>query len=85
MYHFYRFNTAGGRINAIGGIVMKYIREAIQRTEYKFDTTAAHFTRRHPCISLLCTFIGVPVFVLGAVYALASAVVYPIAWVCGWM
>lgn len=64
---------------------MTQIRKLIQRAENRFDTTAARFARRHPCISLLCTFIGIPVFILGAVYALASAVVCPIAWACGWM
>lgn len=64
---------------------MTHIRESIQRTECEFDTAAAHFTRRHPCLSLLCTFIGVPIFIIGAVYILASVVIYPIAWACGWM
>lgn len=64
---------------------MTYIRETIRRAGYRFDTTAARFTRRHPYIALLCTFIGVPVFILGAVCILASAVVCPIAWVSGWM
>lgn len=85
LYHFYRFNTAGDRIDAIGGTVMTHIRESMQRAENRFDATAAHFARRHPCISLLCTFIGIPAFILGAVYALASVVVCPVAWVCGWM
>ena len=64
---------------------MKYIRETIRRAEYRFDTTAARFARRHPRIALFCTFIGVPFLILGAVCVLASAVVCPIAWVNGWM
>ena len=46
---------------------MTHIRESIQRTECEFDTAAAHFTRRHPCLSLLCTFIGVTIIIIGAV------------------
>ena len=39
-YHFYRFNTAGDRIDAIGGTVMTQFRKSIQRAENRFDTTA---------------------------------------------
>mgnify|MGYP000137483207 CR=1 FL=1 len=45
---------------------MKYIREMIRRAEYRFDTTAARFARRHPCIALFLHFYRGTVFYSGS-------------------
>lgn len=45
----------------------------------------AHFACRHPLVAGICTAIVMPVVLVLAVALFTAAVVFPVAWICGWL
>lgn len=43
------------------------------------------FINVHPYLAFICTFVGIPTFMVAAVFAFTAIVTYPIAFICGWL
>lgn len=64
---------------------MKRIKKAVRLFEDKFDRKAAWLAYHHPYLAFAGAFIGMPVFVLTAVFAGTMAVMLPLSLLFGWM
>lgn len=62
---------------------MKVILKSIQNFEDKFDRSAELFAFHHPYLAFLAIFIGMPIFVLIAVFISTVAITFPIAYIFG--
>ena len=70
-------------LNRKEGYKMIKILKSIQKTELKFDTEAERFFSRHPFLGYLTAFIIMPLFILAAVFACTTAVIFPFALIFG--
>ena len=61
------------------------VTEAIKKLERKFDKTAEKFVWRHPLLGYAAVFIVTPLFVLLCVCVCAMLIIYPLAWILGWL
>ncbi len=61
------------------------ITKAIQNLERRFDAKAERFLWRHPFLGFFSIFIGMPAFVLAGVCVSTTLVLFPIAWLMGWL
>ena len=64
---------------------MKAILKSIRNFEDKFDRIAERFTFHHPYLAFLAMFIGMPIFILIAVFISTVVIIFPIAWIFGWL
>lgn len=64
---------------------MTHIVQTIHRFERVFDAKAEWLAWHHPYLAFFSVFIGMPVVVLAAVCACATAVMLPISWLAGWL
>lgn len=62
---------------------MKVILKSIQNFEDKFDRSAELFAFHHPYLAFLAIFIGMPIFVLIAVFISTVAITFPIVYILG--
>lgn len=62
---------------------MKVILKSIQNFEDKFDRSAELFAFHHPYLAFLAIFIGMPIFVLIAVFISTVAITFPIVYIFG--
>ncbi len=51
----------------------------------KYDKTVDRFMHNHPCIAFLALFIGMPIFILIAVFACAAAIMIIMSQIMGWI
>lgn len=51
----------------------------------KFDKAVERFMYRHPYAAFLALFVGMPIFILIAVFVCTTVIVFPIAWIMGWI
>lgn len=61
------------------------IMRSIRRFEHEFDRKAEQFAWKHPFAGALSVFVGLPVFILLSVCISTAALVFPMAWILGWM
>lgn len=64
---------------------MKVILKSIHTVESKFNRIAERFAFRHPYLTYLAMFIGVPVVILSAVAFCTAVVTLPLALIFGWL
>ena len=64
---------------------MRHILNSIRAFEYKFDKKASWLACHHPCIAFIGAFIGMPLFVLAAVFVCTMAIMVPFGCVFGWL
>ena len=64
---------------------MTQVIQTVRRFERRFDESTVHLMERHPLLVFLATFIGMPLAVLLAVFALTAFVMVPVSWLCGWL
>ncbi len=50
-----------------------------------FDRKAQHFAFRHPFLAFLAMFVGMPMFILFAVSLSTVVIMFPVAWLFGWL
>ena len=51
----------------------------------KFDKAVEKFMYRHPYVAFLTLFIGMPIFILIAVFVCTTVAILPISWAMGWL
>lgn len=51
----------------------------------KWDTVMEGFATRHPYVSFLALFIGMPLCILLAVCLCTTVTMLPVAWIMGWV
>lgn len=61
------------------------IAKSIHKFENKFDLKAKNFIWHHPLLGFLFIFIGMPLFVLFGVCICTVVIVFPMAWLFGWL
>lgn len=64
--------------------MMTRIIKIIHRFEHSFDVRVRGFTQRHPYLSFLAAFVGMPLFILTSVLLGTMAIILPISWMMGW-
>ncbi|WP_418750371.1 hypothetical protein [Frisingicoccus sp.] len=64
---------------------MTHLKKSIYKFSNKFDTAAARFTLRHPYMGFAAMFIGMPIFILGAVCVSTTVIILPISLIFGWV
>ena len=64
---------------------MLHILQIIHIDKNHLNHSAAGFARLHPYLSFFCLFVGMPFFILAAVFACTSAVLLPLALLLGWL
>ena len=69
----------------IKGVRRMSIIKSIRKFERIFDIKAEKFMWRHPFIGFFSIFIGMPIFILVCVCISTIAIVFPMAWIFGWM
>lgn len=65
--------------------VMTAIIKSIHKFEDDFDRKAERFAFHHQYIAFVMMFIGIPLFTLMAVAASTTVLIFPIAWILGWL
>ena len=64
---------------------MTSIIKSIHKIKENFEYHMEGFTQHHPCLAFFAMFIGMPMFVLGAVFVSTALITLPFAWLGGWM
>lgn len=61
------------------------ITKSIHKYEHKLDAKTEHFIFHHPVLGFFTVFVGIPLLVLLCVCVCTIAIVFPLAWVLGWL
>ena len=61
------------------------ITNAARRFELRFDAKAERFIWHHPLLGFISIFVGMPLLVLAFVCIGTIVVVFPMAWLLGWL
>lgn len=64
---------------------MTHIYHLASKLRDKIGDPAEAFIQKHPYLSFYCMAIGMPLLILVLVAVLSTAVILPIAWLCGWL
>lgn len=64
---------------------MTKIKKSFYEAEYKFDAAAERFFFYHPYLGFFTVFIGMPIFILGAVVISTTVIMLPLSFLCGWI
>lgn len=64
---------------------MTKILKSVHMTEHKFEAAATRFFSHYLFLGYLTIFIGIPLFVLGAVCVCSTAFILPFALLFGWV
>ncbi|MDO5416246.1 MAG: hypothetical protein Q4F29_03510 [Lachnospiraceae bacterium] len=64
---------------------MTVIGKTFHKWENRFDKGAERFVFHHPYFAFLAMFVGLPIFILGAVTTCTMAAVLPLALIFGWL
>lgn len=64
---------------------MKKMIKTFYEIEHRFDTAAAYFFFHHPYPGFFIAFIGIPIFILGAVAIGTTAIILPLSFLFGWI
>lgn len=64
---------------------MTKIIKSFYKAEHKFDATAERFFFHHPYLGFLTAFIGIPIFILGAVTISTTVIMLPLSLLFGWI
>ena len=62
-------------------VLLKRIHALDKRIEARVD----HFSFKHPVLSFFAVFIGMPIFILAAVFFFTMITAVPIALIFGWL
>lgn len=64
---------------------MTKIKKSFYEAEHKFDAVAEHFFFHHPYLGFFIVFIGMPIFILGAVAISTTVIMLPLSFLFGWI
>lgn len=64
---------------------MTKIMNRVHAWEAGFDKKAVRFASHHPYLAYLAVFIGMPLFILGAVFLSTTVIMLPLALIFGWL
>lgn len=61
------------------------IAKTIRKYEHSFDAKAENFIWHHPLLGFFFMFAGMPLLVLLCVCVSTVVIVFPMAWILGWL
>lgn len=64
---------------------MTKIIKSLYEAEHKFDAIAERFFFHHPYLGFFTAFIGIPIFILGAVTISTTVIMLPLSLLFGWI
>ena len=64
---------------------MSAIFKTIHELNKRIEAYAEHFAFRHPYLHIFAFFIGMPIFVLAAVFFFTAIITVPVALLFGWL
>lgn len=59
--------------------------KSFYKTEHRFGAAAERFFFHHPYLGLFTVFVGMPIFILGAVAISATVIMLPLSLLFGWV
>lgn len=64
---------------------MTKIIKSFYETKHKYHAAAKRFFFHHPYLGFFAFFIGIPIFMLGAVIISTTVIVLPLSFLFGWL
>lgn len=61
------------------------ILKSFYKTEHRFDVAVERFFFHHPYLGFFTAFIGIPIFILGAVTLSTTVIMLPLSFLFGWL